>query len=160
MDLVRPMDVDQLHQKIMNSDKSLVRNRDLLISAVSQPFTTFDGKDLYPTHYHKAAAICYNLLKNHPFLDGNKRIAHATMMTVLFDKWYNPIHDLDDTWEQIIYNLINDKITRGELIDWLIANHEPQPHILPLYTFEQIANGVLKRYKKLYERLAEYKEPK
>ena len=157
MERIDAVDVDRLHRKIMNSDKSLCRDWNLLESAVSQPFTTFDVKDLYLTNYHKAAAICYNLLKNHAFLDGNKRIAHATMMTYLKDSWYNPINDRDDTWERILLDLANDTITREKLAEWLMVNHEPRPHILPLYTFEYLADGVLKHYEKLYERLAKYK---
>ena len=44
-----------------------------LESALTQPQMTFGGEDLYPTLVDKAAALGYALIKNHPFLDGNKR---------------------------------------------------------------------------------------
>src|SRR5258708_38215492 len=42
-------------------------------SAVFRPQSTFSGKDLYETHFEKAAALMHSLIKNHPFIDGNKR---------------------------------------------------------------------------------------
>ncbi|WP_320127832.1 type II toxin-antitoxin system death-on-curing family toxin [uncultured Sphaerochaeta sp.] len=43
-------------------------------SALSNPFQTFSGEDLYPGKKRKAAALCFGLIQNHPFIDGNKRI--------------------------------------------------------------------------------------
>ncbi len=50
-----------------------VRDLGLLESAVYRPQASFDGKDLYQTVFDKAAALLQSLLKNHPFVDGNKR---------------------------------------------------------------------------------------
>jgi len=47
----------------------------LLQSAVSRPKATFEGKDLYPDIFRKAAALMESLARNHPFVDGNKRTA-------------------------------------------------------------------------------------
>jgi len=44
---------------------------------------TLAGSDLYPTLAEKAAALCFSLVGNHPFVDGNKRVGHATMETFL-----------------------------------------------------------------------------
>lgn len=52
-----------------------VRDVGLLLSALSRPKATFEGKDLYPDVFHKAAALFESLVKNHPFVDGNKRTA-------------------------------------------------------------------------------------
>ena len=50
----------------------------LLDSALAAPFQTFDGQPLYPSLQQKAACLCYGLVMDHLFLDGNKRIgAHA-----------------------------------------------------------------------------------
>ena len=54
-----------------------VRDLDLLASAVGQPQASFDGQDLYPDIYHKAAALLDSLVRNHPFVDGNKRVGIA-----------------------------------------------------------------------------------
>ena len=52
-----------------------IRDIGLIESALFRPQSTFDGKDLYPSIFDKAAALLHSLLKNHPFVDGNKRTA-------------------------------------------------------------------------------------
>jgi death-on-curing protein len=54
-----------------------VRDLDLLASAVGRPQASFGGHDLYPDAYHKAAALLDSLVRNHPFVDGNKRVGIA-----------------------------------------------------------------------------------
>jgi death-on-curing protein len=60
-----------------------VRDINLLDSAIMSPFQTFSGKDLYPNLHSKAAQIGYQLICNHPFLDGNKRIGIHSMFLFL-----------------------------------------------------------------------------
>jgi len=52
-----------------------VRDMDLLDSALARPQATFGGEELYPSLWNKAAALMHSLVKNHPFVDGNKRTA-------------------------------------------------------------------------------------
>jgi death-on-curing protein len=54
-----------------------IRDRGLLESALARPAMTFGGEDLYPDLAVKAAALMHSLVLNHPFVDGNKRIAVA-----------------------------------------------------------------------------------
>ncbi len=54
----------------------------LLDSALALPRQTFDSRPLYPTVYDKAGVLLRSLIKNHPLVDGNKRLALAT--TALF----------------------------------------------------------------------------
>ena len=60
-----------------------VRNQNGLKSALAQPTMTHPGQDLYPTLVEKAVALCFSLVINHPFLDGNKRVGHFAMETFL-----------------------------------------------------------------------------
>ena len=55
-----------------------LRDLGLLLSAVARPGGTFDGDELYPDLYHKAAALMESLINNHPFVDGNKRSGTAS----------------------------------------------------------------------------------
>ena len=66
----------KLHNQIINEFGGIhgVRDERMLDSALANPLQTFAGQDLYPTRIDKAAQLCYGLIKNHPFLDGNKRI--------------------------------------------------------------------------------------
>lgn len=47
----------------------------MLLSALGRPQVTFEEKDLYPDLFLKAAALMDSLVRNHPFVDGNKRTA-------------------------------------------------------------------------------------
>ena len=66
----------------------------LLDSALQNPRQTFGGKDLYATLEEKAAILYYGLNKNHPFRNGNKRIATASLLTFLYINgyWINKGH--------------------------------------------------------------------
>lgn len=65
------------------------RQPNLLESCLDQPFVSFGGKDLYPLLIDKAAILFYLMNKNHPFKNGNKRLAVATLLVFLFknEKW-------------------------------------------------------------------------
>jgi death on curing protein len=52
-----------------------VRDLGLLLSAVARPQATFDGEELYPDLFLKAAALLESLVGNHAFVNGNKRAA-------------------------------------------------------------------------------------
>ena len=52
-----------------------VRDLGALQAAAARPQASFGGEDLYPDLFAKAAAIMESLIKNHPFVDGNKRTA-------------------------------------------------------------------------------------
>ena len=47
----------------------------MLDSAINAPLQTFDSSDLYPTDIDKIARLSFGLVMDHPFIDGNKRIA-------------------------------------------------------------------------------------
>lgn len=61
----------------------------VLESSVVTPFQKFGGKSLYPSLVGKAAILFYLMIKNHPFQNGNKRIAVTTLLMFLFhnDRW-------------------------------------------------------------------------
>ena len=61
----------------------------ILESCVLTPFQTFSGKPLYPSLVRKASVLFYLMIKNHPFQNGNKRIAITTLLVFLFfnGKW-------------------------------------------------------------------------
>jgi len=74
-----------LHRRILaeSGGTSGVRDLGAIASALSQPKVSVGGQDAYPTLIEKAAALGYSLIRNHGFLDGNKRIAHAAMEVFL-----------------------------------------------------------------------------
>ncbi|NCQ69956.1 MAG: type II toxin-antitoxin system death-on-curing family toxin [Microcystis aeruginosa W13-16] len=78
-----------------------IRDHGLLASAINQPMTTFDGVSLHPTIFDKAAAYLFYLCKNHPFLDGNKRVALASSLVFLDINGY----DIVDP-NEILYDFV------------------------------------------------------
>ena len=60
-----------------------IRDESLLESALAAPFMSFDDVSLYPTIESKAARLAFGLVKNHPFIDGNKRIGILVMLSFL-----------------------------------------------------------------------------
>ena len=77
--------VKQLHNDLIAETGGLggVRDEGLLDSALSLPFQTFDGQALYPSVQQKASRLCFSLVNNHPFIDGNKRIGVHAMLVFL-----------------------------------------------------------------------------
>lgn len=65
------------------------RDNALLESALGSPCQTFDGILLYPTIVEQAAILFYAMIKNHPFRNGNKRIAVMSLLVFLLinNKW-------------------------------------------------------------------------
>ncbi len=61
----------------------------ILESCLATPFQTFSGKSLYPGLLSKAGILFYLMIKNHPFQNGNKRIAMTTLFVLLHKngKW-------------------------------------------------------------------------
>lgn len=70
-------DVVEIHSDQIKhyGGKSGIRDYDLLLSAIAQPFSTFDGQYLHKTLFDQAGAYLFHICQNHPFVDGNKRTA-------------------------------------------------------------------------------------
>lgn len=60
-----------------------IRDRGLLESALAMPQAKFSEEELHPTLEEKAAAYSFHLVKNHPFVDGNKRVGLAVGLAFL-----------------------------------------------------------------------------
>jgi len=98
-----------------------LRDSNALDSAIAQPRMSFDGVDLYPTLAEKASAIGFSLVKNHAFIDGNKRIGHLVMETFLVLNGCQLAASVDDQ-EATILQLAAGKIGREEFTEWLTSH--------------------------------------
>lgn len=82
-----------LANKLMAFDEPIpdfvTRFPSVLERCIIQPFQVFAGKDLYQGLIKKTAILFYLMIKNHPFQNGNKRIAVSTTLFFLSDnnKW-------------------------------------------------------------------------
>lgn len=82
---INQSDVLKMHRAVIKETGGFsgVRDFNLLDLAISAPFQTFNGVDLYQTIEEKCARLAYELIKNHAFCDGNKRIGVLAMLTYL-----------------------------------------------------------------------------
>ena len=64
-----------LHKELIEETGGIhgLKDEGMLESALAAPFQTFDGEELYPSIYQKAARLGFGLASNHAFIDGNKR---------------------------------------------------------------------------------------
>ena len=78
-------DIMLLHEKIIDKTGGIrgIRDIGLLEMAVNSLFSSFGGEDLYKTVEEKGQQLCNSLIRNHPFLDGNKRIGILAMLVFL-----------------------------------------------------------------------------
>lgn len=85
MKILSKRQVLMLHRQLVEQTggSNGIRDEGLLDSALSAPFQSFDSTDVYPSLQQKAARLCFGLVKNHPFVDGNKRIGVHVMLVFL-----------------------------------------------------------------------------
>ena len=98
-----------------------LRDYNLLLSAIGRPFQTFDGKELYPTPFEKAAALGESIIINHPFVDGNKRTALLAMLALLKEYEIETSFDADNVYRFIIAMSKSEK-KYADILDWLKTN--------------------------------------
>jgi len=98
-----------------------VRDLGLLESAVLRPQASFGKKDLYVGIFDKAAALLQSLLKNHPFVDGNKRTALTSAGIFLKKNSYGLINSHKKEIEFAI-KVDNENLTLDQISNWL-KNH-------------------------------------
>ena len=112
--------VVELHARILEQSGGAEGVRDLaaLESSIAQPHQTFDGRELYPSIPAKAAALGFFLVRNHPFVDGNKRVAHAALEVTLVMNGFELAAAVDEQ-EQVIVGLAAGTLSREELTTWV-----------------------------------------
>ena len=98
-----------------------LRDEGMLESALNAPFQTFGGEDVYPSHQQKAARLCYGLVKNHPFVDGNKRIGAHAMLVFLALNGVELNHSQAEL-SSIILQLAAGEIEAEDLLRWILSH--------------------------------------
>jgi len=98
-----------------------LRDEPMLESALAAPFQSFEGKEFYPGITAKAARLCYELVMNHPFLDGNKRIGAHAMLVFL------ELNDVTLTYQdselvELILGVASGKEDDKEIHHWILSH--------------------------------------
>ena len=164
-------DIVEINRRFTGIQKSNVRDMKLLKSAVNQPYQTFDGVDLYPSILDKASALCFSVISNHPFLDGNKRTAYCAMEVLLLYHKYTFTRTLGefeknckkfiDRKEKAIMDIATGDMSRVEFYEWIKENFYEYGGLTiyhPWYgevdDLEYYINRTILENVELYERLA------
>ncbi len=98
-----------------------VRDLALLASAVARPQATFDGEYLYPDLFVKAAALLDSLVRNHPFVDGNKRVGiTAAGLCLRLNGWR--LAAANDELEAFTLQVARSELPLEAMSSWLHAH--------------------------------------
>jgi death-on-curing protein len=94
-----------------------VRDLGMLLSASGRPQATFEEKDLDPDQFLKTAALMDSLVRNHPFVDGNKRTAITAAALFLRMNGYRLIVENN---EMVRFTLAcaQSQLVLGEIAHW------------------------------------------
>lgn len=110
-----------------NEETKIIDNNSLE-SAAARPKQTVFGEDAYTSIEEKAAALCESLIKNHPFLDGNKRTAFAAMYMFLYKNGYVLIASEEDATKTTL-QVASSKIDLKTLSSWIANNIEKKSNM-------------------------------
>ncbi len=120
MILISKEQVLRIHTSLIKETGGIdgIRDENLLDSALNSPFQTFDSKELYPEISDKVAQLSYSIIKNHPFLDGNKRIGVHIMLVFLA---LNNVKNSYTQKELIDFGLkvADSSLSKDEIKSWL-----------------------------------------
>lgn len=100
-----------------------IRDEGLLDSALEQPKAMFAGSYLHDSLAIMAAAYGFHICKNHPFIDGNKRIALVAMDTFLQNNGYEVTASEKEIYN-IMIRLASGDLSKEELTVWLEATFQ------------------------------------
>ena len=113
-------EVEQIHKLLIDTFGGSHGIRDLpaLESALARPFQTFDNKELYLTPVDKAASLIESILKNHPFIDGNKRTGYVLARLLLLQNGQD-INASEQEKYDFVINIASGKMRFEEIASWL-----------------------------------------
>ena len=125
MKVLQKSHILMLHEQLIEATGGShgVRDEGMLESALATPFQSFGGMQTYPSLQQKAARLCYGLVRNHPFIDGNKRIGAHAMLVFL------ALNGIDLTYTQdeltdIILSVAASVADYDALLKWLLEHEK------------------------------------
>lgn len=112
-------DVLAIHRRVIEEfggDLGL-RDRGLLESAVAMPQATYGGEELHDGLAEKAAAYHFHLCANHPFIDGNKRVAVVASEIFLLINGLE-LSASDDEIEELTLDVARNRLSKDQVIEF------------------------------------------
>ncbi|MEY8381989.1 type II toxin-antitoxin system death-on-curing family toxin [Christensenellaceae bacterium 44-20] len=113
----------QLHISLIEATggSNGLRDEGLLDSALSNPFQSFGGKELYPSIPAKAAQLCFGLVKNHAMVDGNKRLGAHVMLVFLALNGYELSYKQKELSDMIL-SVAAGEISAEQIAQWIVKH--------------------------------------
>lgn len=116
---MRKIDYLDIHDVLQICERIIpnlaIRDEGLLQSAIDRPRTTVFGEDAYKTFPEKAAALMHSLARNHPLVDGNKRLAWSATRTFCLLNGYDIDLNVDQA-ESLVLGVAAGKIEVAEIV--------------------------------------------
>ena len=122
--MINLKNVFQIHQAVIDEfgGATGIRNKGALEAALARPFNGFGDSEFYPEPSEKAAAILESIIKNHPFVDGNKRTGYFLMRALLMHYGKDIKASQDEKYDFVI-KVASSQIKFDEIAAW-IKEHE------------------------------------
>lgn len=98
-----------------------VRDSGLLQSAIERPFSGFGETEFYKTPEEKAGAVLESIVKNHPFIDGNKRTGYVLMRLILMQYGKDVKATQDEKYDFVI-GVASGLSDLNEIVTWIKTN--------------------------------------
>ena len=95
-----------------------LRDKGGLEAALERPFSGFGDFEFYSTPEQKAAALIESIVKNHPFVDGNKRTGYV-LMRMLLSAYNKDIRTTEEEKYDFVINVAAGKWDYDQILDWI-----------------------------------------
>ncbi|MEI3229021.1 MAG: type II toxin-antitoxin system death-on-curing family toxin [Lachnospiraceae bacterium] len=114
-----------LHKRLIETTGGSdgIRDIGMLDSALANPFQSFGNKELYPSVQAKAAQLCFGIVKNHPMIDGNKRLGAHVMLVFLALNGYELVYTQQEL-SGVILDLASGKMDADDILQWIISHQK------------------------------------
>ena len=110
-------EVLQLHNKSIldYGGSNGIIDINLLESAIARPYQSFGDVEFYPSPFEKAAALIESIVKNHPFIDGNKRTGFLACYSLLYRSKFQINADQEHAY-QFVIDIASSKISFEDIV--------------------------------------------
>lgn len=128
MKYLYPKQIIYLRQQIVqiSGGSHGLRDEGLLESAVYRPQATFGSHEFYPDLFSKVAALGFSLIKNHPFIDANKRVGFEAMRLMLRLNGFDLRASENDKFHFVV-EIAKGNLTEQQITEWLQKHSKKRP---------------------------------
>lgn len=105
-----------------------IKDINIFVSTVERQFTGFEEYTVYETAYEQIATLCYGIIKNHPFYDGNKRTAFLCTLLQLH-KMGRIIKVAEKEFEDLMVDIADGAILKKSALKGMVKKRLSHPEI-------------------------------